>query len=312
MANLSIKVDGTIMDVRASEGASLMNAIIPDVIQRRTGKLPSLRRILTPAFSQKEPRRPLPSPPPPYAEQRGFEMDSPDEACEIKEARGRQNALRSSSTIIFQVANENTSSGIRWKHVGEGCRLIECAGREAADVNEDPELARKMFIDGTGYLLKALPDLSPNEAAQLANYMPSSLRPAEDHRSPDQRLQRQAGDEHSDQSNYIYHAVALATMYAVLLASFLLPLLERFAVAVYRCDQRYHVSARVAETTTQTAASVARRVFASLNEGRLGQVALGVTLYTVANASRGVSDGYAQAVRRQSAGGRVEDARLEG
>lgn len=307
MAALTIQLDDPALDTKATEGsASLINAIIPSLITRRAGRLPSLRRTFASSGLEKQQARPPPSPPPPYFEPQDGQSDGTDGSQDALDCFGRLLGTHRSGDVVYYVAKETSTSQVRWKHVSEGRRLIECAGREAASDDEDPELARKMFIDGVGYLLKSLPDLSADETVQLSNYLPVALRTTEGLHPAQSSLDEDSG-ECPDRSNYVYQFVAVATMYAVLLATLVLPILERFATSLYRYDRRHQISARVADSASQALSSVARRIFAALNEGKTGEMALGLTLYTVEGASRGFLDGYAQAVARQKAIDRSSD-----
>lgn len=307
MATLSIEPQSAIHDSKGPrENASLVNAVIPDLIKRRTGKLPSLRRIFSSATFEKQTELPPPSPPPPYAESQVSDLDDIHHEHELSDVLDRLIGTRGSSSALYALANEKSASNVRWKHVGEGCRLIECAGREAVSGDEDPELARKMFIDGLGYLLKALPDLTPDETAQLSNYLPRSLKPTSEQQMNEPAPSDSEG-EGEDEVNYIYNFVTFATMYGVLFGSLMLPILERLVAAMYQCDQRYKIRSRVANTTTQTLSSIAKSVFASLNEGRSGQIALGLSLYAIQGASRGFLDGYERAIKRQEVAERRSD-----
>lgn len=306
MATLSIEINSPVAEAKDfKDHASLINALIPDLIKRRTGRLPSLRQTFTGATDPQQTQPPQ-SPPPPYAEPQSVEVDNTSDAESVSGHSSHPLAAPARHDSIYLVASETSTSDIRWKHVGEGCRLVECAGWEAMSETEDPDLARKMYIDGVGYLLNALPDLSPQENAQLANYLPASFRQTDNQRSH-QDARFQDGGEEGDRKNYIYQFMTVATMYGVLFASLVLPLLERIIAAVYRWDQRCQISTRVADTTTQAVSTVARRAFTSLNEGKTGQIALGMTLYTIDGASRGFLEGYAQALKRQNIAERRAD-----
>lgn len=285
---------------------SLLNAFIPNLVRRRTGAVPSLRRICVARLSGQGTAQPLHSPPPPYHEAPTNDMSDTDE---IQDSKGYLDGIlraSESKVAIYILASENSASGVRWKHVGEGCRLIQSAGREAAADQEDTDLARKMYIDGLGYLLKALPDLSLDEKAQLSAYLPEPLRASETQQQ-DLRVRMPPDADTVNRNNWLYQLVAIGTMYGVFLATFLLPILGRSAAAAYRYDQRYRISGRIAESTMQAVSSVAKRVVRSLEEGKGGQLVFGLILYTISNASRGVADGYEKAISRQDSIERAQD-----
>ena len=292
MAVLSLGLGSLPIAKDAKITASLINAIIPDLIKRRTGTVPSLRRTFTVGLSSGEAGLTPSSPPPPYAEPPAPELAQESDSC-VDNSR-TANDSRYSSPV------NSSADDVHWKYVGEGCRLVERARQEAASVGGDQHLTRKMYIDGIGYLLKALPDLSPQESMQLVACLPDSLQACASQPTAEQ-LQVENADAEANQNNYIYRLVTAMTLYGILLASLLIPFLERCAAAAYRYDRRYRISERALDTSTRGISALAKGAFTSFNEGRSGQMALGMMLYAVDGASRGVLDGYDEALRRRIA-----------
>lgn len=293
MATLSPELNSPVMGKNSKTAASVFNFIVPDLIRRRSSKLALLHKAFKAESLSGETDPAPPSPPPPYAEPPvpGSAHGIDGSATDISRQRGSG----------FRGLSQSSAHGVQWKFAGEGCRLVEHARQEAASVDGDADLTRKMYIDGTGYLLKALPDLTAEESAQLAKYLPDSFRTGEP-QPASQDLRAAATEAEKDQNNYVYRFVTAATLYGILLGSLLMPVLERCAATAYRYDQRYRISERAVNFSAQAFSSLARGVFASLNDGKSGQLALGSMLYAVEGASRGVLDGYGEAMKRRAAG----------
>ena len=302
MATLTVAIESPVADAKGTEQhSSVINSLIPELIKRRTGRLPSIRKSLTIYPPSKTSTLPPPSPPPPYMDPPALEgvgfgqVHDGSSDCSLDS--------HASSDWDFGAASDDSRSGVRWKYVSEGSRLVRFARREAGMDSEDAELTRKMYLDGVGYLLKGLPNLSSDEIAQLSRDLPELLLFTDQHRQSEDDVGKPDGE------NYVCRLVTLVTMYSVLFLAFILPLLRRSAAALYRYDQRYHISNRVAETTTQTLSAWAQVISTSLNEGKAGQALLGMTLYTVEGASKGFFDGYSQALQRQNAALRDSEGR---
>lgn len=300
MATLDTAADGlTVHPKDVKDSGSLINTIIPDLVKRRAGRLPSIRRAFSTAALDKQHAHSPPSPPPPYVGPQRLEIDDASDVEDEAMLLDRRSIIAGHTRdTVLHAANESSRSGVRWKHVIEGCRLVECAGREAIAQTEDPELTRKMYIDGVSYLMKALPDLSTDESSQLSNFLPTALKSTTNEKAGEQ-LHFLDRSEDAQSKNYVHQFMTTATMYGVLLASVALPLLKRFIAVIYRCDRHYNISSRVASTMSQTVSVVAGKVYTSLNEGKTGQYALGMTLYTLEGVSSGILEGYSQAMKWQ-------------
>lgn len=282
MAFPSSKADSqaTAEDVKIT--SSFVNAMIPDLVRRRASKLPLLRKNWTAGLLNAEQSPPPPSPPPPYPEPSVVEL------------------AHESDDFRYSTPNGQSKNGIQWKYVGEGCRLVEHARQESAALDSEAELTRKMYIDGVGYLLKALPDLRSEESTQLEKYLPDSFEERGSQQTTEQP-QLANTEAEADQNNYVYRLVTALTLYGILLASLILPILERCAAAAYRCDRQYRISERAMSSSAQAFSSLARGALQYLNEGKSGHEAMGFMLYAVEGASRGVLDGYGEALKRRGA-----------
>lgn len=288
---------------------SMMNSFLP----KSMGSLPSVRKAVYSRVSRQVSPTPAPAPPPHIELQMAKSVLASD--VEMVEDDSDSISLGSRSPLESsrppQDALRHSRNGVRWKHATEGCEMVKRARYEASSMDEDEELSRQIYLDGVGYILRGLPEeLSSDESAQIAALLPASLVTTGDgsigrcaHAELHSGLISQSGDK-----NYVYHITAVATLYGVLLAGVLAPHLERLGKAVYAYDQQYRLSARIAKATTSTMAALATKIYGAVNDGKAGQVVLGMTVYALEGASQGLLDGYTLAVSRAEAYREPRDA----
>ncbi len=136
-------------------------------------------------------------------------------------------------------------SGVNWKYAYEGYSLIDRAVRESSTFDQEPELTRKLYLDGVAYLLRGLPaDAGELELLQLKHALPFSggaltAMDAEVLLNPKERPTPPA------RRSMTYEASTRATFYMLFLVNMFLPYLRALLAQAYQCDRRYRVSDRI-------------------------------------------------------------------
>ncbi|KAI1505297.1 hypothetical protein F5X99DRAFT_368962 [Biscogniauxia marginata] len=287
----------------------IMFNMLPTSVQSRLPALQSLRR---PSSLSILPSRRRPVPPRPEPDVEEVAVSRGDDRAMVKlppraPAGLADPAVINDETPILPVpppeerAAPIFMSGVKWRYATQGSCLHHSASRE----KEDPGFARKSYIDGVAYMLKALPDdLDDHESNVIRRALPNSCATAALDADGGVMMgpeQRSIGWRPSTQGKTLLHraVAALVSSMVVLVHVFL-----SCAVVVIRVgaqyERQYSISQHLVSRGFVFATAVGRHSvvlsgkICAMSDGRVGKALTDFAAWMVENITGGIQDGIGQ------------------
>ncbi|KAI2469385.1 hypothetical protein F4781DRAFT_394608 [Annulohypoxylon bovei var. microspora] len=194
----------------------------------------------------------------------------------------------------FDNRSPNASSGVKWNYAAQGSYLQQSAAHETTDL----AFARKSYIDGVAYMLKALPDdIDDYELSVIRRALPNSFQQFQTDR------QIEAGPKWlpSNRAKTFLHStvqgfVSGFVLFAYLLLSFLSAVIRTGA----HYERQYNISQHIVSSSFVLATAVGKQSGAlsekigAISDGRFGKVLSDLIAWTVESVAGGVQDGIGQ------------------
>ncbi|KAI1083519.1 hypothetical protein F5B20DRAFT_408876 [Whalleya microplaca] len=188
-------------------------------------------------------------------------------------------------------------SGVKWRYAAQGSYMHHTASQE----RDDGDFARKSYIDGVAYLLRALPDdLDEHESSIIRRALPESCAPLlADGRAADAGVDPlQLGWPSSDNGKTLLHRVVRATTTCmILLAHLFLSVLVFLIRAGAHYEREYNISQKFVSHGLVLASAIGKYSvvlsgkMCAMSDGKVGRAVSGLTVCTVENVTRGIQDG---------------------
>jgi hypothetical protein len=290
---------------------------LPQVLQRRVPKIPSLRRTASRYGKSTSLHRRDPSdvscastlsitPPPSYRTSRRTSVYQTDEEdAEAYSSLASSPSSAGSKTLALEVEVE---SGVRWKYAKQGMSLLGHAAAEGSVRSQDGAFTRKLYLDGVEYILRGLPNnLSLEETASLRCAVPTAIVPASiDDKAlvhPSHHAASSSATAPPQNFSLLRRATANLIFYLFLLASFILPYIQFLLQQAYRYDRQHKVSDRLIAQGVATANEVGRQTVTlansvcALSDGQVGIAAKEMGMWWMQGVSSGVYDGVGEGMQ---------------
>ena len=234
-------------------------------------------------------------------------------------ADGRPGSASNTGDIVPYGFEESTS-GVGWKYMNEGCTLIFRSVREATSASQETELTRRLYVDGVAYFLRGLPTyLTEEETLRLSAALPPQLiGPADGAATVESTvLEQQKTIEATPtvRPTLVRLFVAKITVCIAHVVKFLLDCLRLVCQEAYRYDRRHRISVRalvngalLLDCVWKEAMRLVNNVCA-LDDGRVGEALGELSRHIALEVSNGLYDGIGEAVgfRGDRQSGRLED-----
>ncbi|KAI0478888.1 hypothetical protein GGR56DRAFT_348577 [Xylariaceae sp. FL0804] len=195
-------------------------------------------------------------------------------------------------------------SGVKWRIASQASHMHH----EASLETQDASFARRSYIDGVAYMLRALPDdLDCHESAVIQRALPPCCAPRALDGGPQQQQRRigwrQEDGPGRDGKTLLQRGVASLVKLLVVLVNLLL----LSAVVAVRMgaqfEHQYHISENLASRGVVLAGALGRRSvqlstkICGMSDGRVGRVMGDFTAWTVDNVTAGIQDGLGQGLK---------------
>ncbi|KAI0848296.1 hypothetical protein F5Y00DRAFT_238798 [Daldinia vernicosa] len=194
----------------------------------------------------------------------------------------------------------NASSGVKWRYARQGSFLQQSASQETADLT----FARKSYIDGVAYMLKALPDdMDEYEASIIHRALPKSCAQLDMNGQIKGDLGRSSWRP-SDRAKTFLHSAVQGFVTGLVI--FLYLLLSFFAIVIragayyerqYNISQHIISSSFVFATTVGKQSGVLSEKISAISEGKLGKAMSELAAWTIESVAGGVQDGIGQGLQ---------------
>ncbi|KAI1105854.1 hypothetical protein F4804DRAFT_330939 [Jackrogersella minutella] len=275
--------------------------MLPSSVQSRLPAFRALRR--STSLSILSFKRP-PLTPQKDMEQVMFARREDDSVVELQPCAEATSSTTSSEVEVgqhkpfsFDSYSSNTSSGVKWNYATQGSYLQHSASRET----EDLVFARKSYIDGVAYMLKALPDdMDDYETSIIRRALPKSCSQVDTDKQIGVGLDR-PGWLPSDRAKTFLHSTVQGFVTGfVLFAYLLLSFLSTVIRAGAHYERQYNISQHVVSSGFVFATAVGKQSGAlsekisAISDGRLGKVMSDLVAWTIESVAGGVQDGIGQ------------------
>ncbi|KAI2624256.1 hypothetical protein GGR54DRAFT_595751 [Hypoxylon sp. NC1633] len=191
----------------------------------------------------------------------------------------------------------SVNSGVKWKYAAQGSFLQHSAFEETTDLG----FARKSYIDGVAYMLKALPDdLDEHESSVIRQALPTSCVPVGDGGQIEAGPGR-SGWKTSDRAKTFLHATVQGFVTGFVLCLYLL---LSFLSSVIRTgayyERQYSISQHLVSSGFVFATAVGKQSGAlseklsAIGDGKLGRVMSDLAAWTLQTVTAGIQDGIGQ------------------
>ncbi|KAF3061203.1 hypothetical protein GL218_04089 [Daldinia childiae] len=191
----------------------------------------------------------------------------------------------------------NTSSGVKWRYARQGSFLQQSASQETADLI----FARKSYIDGVAYMLKALPDdMDEYEVSIIHRALPKSCAQL----GMNGQIKGDPGWRPSDRAKTFLHSAVQGFVTGLVIFIYLL--LSFFAIVIRAgayYERQYNISQHIISNSFVFATTVGKQSGAlsekisALSEGKLGKVMSDLATWTIESVAGGVQDGIGQGLQ---------------
>ncbi|KAF2659938.1 DEAD-domain-containing protein [Lophiostoma macrostomum CBS 122681] len=290
-----IESDTKTPSLKKTTKPSMLNFVVPAVVQSRIPTLPSIRRSVldfrvrqvqlksedenTEGPSESKSR--VSTPPPDYSSRptsylAGASQESlvftDTEELELDEDITRPSSPRPSSVSSAPPAFPlfESETGINWKYANQGISLLTQAYQESSALAQDRDdasavLTRQLYLHGMSYLLRGIPkDLTQEELLSLDAAMPATVlemhADANAHALIQLPPQQDVSTERQPQNPSTLHRIIAATVFQTfVLMQFLLPYIKLFFNAAYTFEREHKVTQRVFSNTVTTVDELGRR-----------------------------------------------------
>ncbi|KAI0111901.1 hypothetical protein F4814DRAFT_450574 [Daldinia grandis] len=194
----------------------------------------------------------------------------------------------------------NASSGVKWRYARQGSFLQQSASQETADLT----FARKSYIDGVAYMLKALPDdMDEYEASIIYRALPKSCAQLDMNGQSKGDLGR-SGWRPSDRAKTFLHSAVQGFVTGLVIFVYLL--LSFFAIVIragayyerqYNISQYIISSSFIFATTVGKQSGALSEKISAISEGKLGKAMSELAAWTIESVAGGVQDGIGQGLQ---------------
>ncbi|KAI1095878.1 hypothetical protein F5B19DRAFT_439411 [Rostrohypoxylon terebratum] len=290
---------GKIIDIIMEQDMSIVVFnMLPTSVQSRLPAFRSLRRSTSLSILSFR-RRSLS--PPKDMEQMMIARTEEDSVVELPPCSETASNATSSGLEVDQKrssvcsdSSPNTHSGVKWNYATQGSYLQHSAAHETTD----SAFARKSYIDGVAYMLKALPDdMDDYEANVIRQALPNSFRRVE----TDKRVEGGPKWLPSDRAKTFLHCtvqgfVSSLVLFAYLLLSFLSAVIRTGAhyERQYNISQHIVSSSFILVTAARKQSGALSEKIGAINDGRLGKLLSDLIAWTIESIAGGVQDGIGQ------------------
>ncbi|OTB08100.1 hypothetical protein M426DRAFT_200989 [Hypoxylon sp. CI-4A] len=284
--------------------------LLPTSVQSRLPALQSLRQ--SSSFSILSSRRRSVTP--------AKNIDSSDSLVEVQTAvasvteSGSEDAKQKLESL--DTYNRENDSGVKWRYATQGMNpidlpenitnvLIHYIGhflqQSASQETTDVVFARKSYIDGVAYMLKALPDdLDDYETTIIRRALPQTLVRMDINGriegNPDRPLWLPSSKVKAFVHSTVQGFVTGFVLFAYLVLSFLASVIRTGAYY----ERQYNISQYIVSSSFVFAAALGKQSGAisekvsAMSEGRVGKIVTDLAFWTVESVSAGVQDGIGQ------------------
>ncbi|KAI1806146.1 hypothetical protein F4811DRAFT_551102 [Daldinia bambusicola] len=194
----------------------------------------------------------------------------------------------------------NLSSGVNWRYARQGAFLQQSASQETADLT----FARKSYIDGVAYMLKALPDdMDDYEVSIIRRALPKSCLQINMNGQIEGGLGR-PGWRPSDRAKTFLHSAVQGFVTGLVI--FIWSLLSFFAVVIRAgayYERQYNISQHIISSGFVFASIVGKQSgvlsekISAMSEGKLGKAMSELAAWTIESVAGGVHDGIGQGLQ---------------
>nr|POE53587.1 hypothetical protein CFP56_28809 [Quercus suber] len=288
---------------------SSLYTMLPDMLQRRVVRFPSLRRTAS-TYASSRPsihRR---------AWSAGSDMESsgsitPPPSYQEPDDRPRLNPfpqynLSSGRRPAPHDLADDRDDGIQWDYARQGIFILSQAIQDLTTEAGNRRLGQQLYVDGMKYCLQGLPeDLTSAQLASLRSAMPSAMLPDESQELVSLDAERRGSESTVLRPESLLHFVTAKSMtWACIMVAFVLPFLQLVVLACYRFERRHRLSDRVlvkgyttAETLSRVSMNCVNQVL-SMNDGRFKALLVAAVLYCMREASDGMHAGLSEGLQR--------------
>ncbi|KAI1450234.1 hypothetical protein F5Y02DRAFT_107191 [Annulohypoxylon stygium] len=290
---------GKIIDIIMEQDMSIVVFnMLPTSVQSRLPAFRSLRRSTSLSILSFR-RRSLP--PPKDMDQVMIARTEEDSVVELQPCSETASNATSSGLEVDQRrasacsdSSPNADSGVKWNYAAQGSYLQHSAAHETID----SAFARKSYIDGVAYMLKALPDdMDDYEANVIRQALPNSFQQVE----TDKRVEGGSKWLPSDRAKTFLHStvqgfVSSLVLFAYLLLSFLSAAIRTGA----HYERQYNISQHIVSSSFVLATAIGKQSGAlsekigAISDGRLGKLLSDLIAWTIESIAGGVQDGIGQ------------------
>ncbi|KAI1650777.1 uncharacterized protein F4817DRAFT_312644 [Daldinia loculata] len=194
----------------------------------------------------------------------------------------------------------NASSGVKWRYARQGSFLQQSASQETSDLT----FARKSYIDGVAYMLKALPDdMDECEVSIIHRALPKSCAQL-DMNGQIKGDPGTFGWLPSDRAKTFLHSAVQGFVTGLVIFIYLL--LSFFAIVIragayyerqYNISQHIISSSFVFATTVGKQSGALSEKISAISEGKLGKAMSDLAAWTIESVAGGVQDGIGQGLQ---------------
>ncbi|OTB19920.1 hypothetical protein K445DRAFT_313706 [Daldinia sp. EC12] len=194
----------------------------------------------------------------------------------------------------------NLSSGVNWRYARQGSFLQQSASQETADLT----FARKSYIDGVAYMLKALPDdMDEYETSIIRRALPRSCAQIDMNGQIEGGLGR-PGWRPSDRAKTFLHSAVQGFVTGLVIFIYLL--LSFFAIVIRAgayYERQYNISQHIISSSFVFASSIGKQSgvlserISAMSEGKLGKAMSELAAWTIESVAGGVHDGIGQGLQ---------------
>jgi hypothetical protein len=179
--------------------------------------------------------------------------------------------------------------------------LLRNAGFEAQQPNADTRLVRRLYVNGLGYLLEALPpDLSSDEVRGIQERLPESVKSTIVEANQPAAPSTPGRLATPNQSSYLHRIIATCIVYGFILAQLLIPYARTLLQSLYRYERHHRFTERILAATLETADNIGKgannisSLLFDISGGRVGTAVTNLTAWLIESVAGGVYDGVGE------------------
>ncbi|KAL7627554.1 hypothetical protein AAE478_001747 [Parahypoxylon ruwenzoriense] len=191
-------------------------------------------------------------------------------------------------------------SGVKWRYAAQGSYLQHSASRERDDI----VFARKSYIDGVAYMLRALPDdMDAHEVNTIRRALPNPCGLPDANGQTDAGFGRLGWQQPPSRAKTFLRSTVQG--FVAGLVVFIYSLLSLLAVVIRvgaHYERQYNISEHLVSLGLVFASTVGKQSGAlsgkisAISEGKFGRVVTDLAAWTVESVTGGIQDGIGQAL----------------